>query len=613
MIARSDRGALVLDGRSLSARELACVARDPEAPVEIEAEALARVARGREQIDAIVETYRRDYEAYRTGASDRAPMQEYGVTTGFGEFKDIPVPPERLEEMQANLLRSHAIGIGDSSREDDPSDHYPAEVVRATIVVRLNAFLRGHSGVRTELVDTLLQMLHGGIVPLVPTRGSLGSSGDLCPLSHLFGVLVGDGRFWVVRTPEDVGRPFRPEQLRPASELADALSAPPATPAAKEGLALSNGATLSTAVLALAVHDAGELADVADVAAALSLEAACGSARAFDARVHDARGHVGQIESAAGIRALVEGSRLVDAANAVQDCYSLRCAPVVHGAGRDALRWVREMVEREMNAATDNPLFFPEDAAEPWDRRFEGNWPPEYPGRDRQSFSAGNFHGQPVALAADVLTLAVAEWANVSERRTQMLLDQNHSRNLPANLIPARGVNSGYMLAQYSAASLVVENRVLAHPASVDSVPTSANIEDHVACATTAARKLRTVLSNVQAGLAIELMVAAQAVDWRAGLGIRSQRGMGRSPARGVDGWEASDAEAAAFEEATRPENRPEIAAHLGRGTAAAYLQIREDVEPMVRDRTLDGDLRRVRRSIEGGRLLARVRAALEG
>lgn len=606
--------ATVLDGQSLTLEDLVRVARDPGETVDVAADAVDRVRAGREQICKIVTEYRAALD------QGRDPVQDYGVTTGFGEFKNIPIVPDELERLQRNLLRSHAVGVGDNTDADDPVNYFAADVVRATLLIRLNAFLKGHSGVRLELVETVRRMLHRGIVPLVPTRGSLGSSGDLCPLAHLFGVLVGEGRYHVVTTPEDVGA--RPDDFRPAERLGADLDAEPALPSFKEGLALTNGATVSTALLALAVHDAEVLAATADVGGALTMEAICGCARAFDPKVHAARGHPGQIDSAANFRLLVTGSRLVDSADEVQDPYSLRCAPVVHGATRDAIAYARGVVEREINAATDNPLFFPAAADEvPWGRAFAANWPPGFEDGDCHSYSAGNFHGQPIALAADFLAIAAAELANVAERRVQMLLDHHHNRNLPANLVADRGVNSGYMLAQYCAASLVSENKVLTHPASVDSIPTGANIEDHVAMATVAARKLRTVLANVQAVLAIELLVAAQAVEWRAGMGyapvVKHLPGPDREvpaseqPVDAERGLDHVADEAQRFQRASAADQRPRIAARLGTGTGAAYLAVRAVAGPVIADRPLDGDVRNVRRLIERGDLIARVAESL--
>jgi histidine ammonia-lyase len=405
-------------------------------------------------------------------------------------------------------------------------------------------------------------------------------------------------------------------RLRPASELAADLGMAPALPTYKEGLALINGATVSAALLALAAHDAARLADVADTAAALSLEAVCGCARAFDARVQEARGMAGQIHSAARVRAHVAGSRLVDRAGAVQDVYSLRCAPAVHGASRDAIAYAADIAEREVNAATDNPLFFPDatgqtDESASFDASFAANWPPDYRGEERASYSAGNFHGQPLALAADFLAIAVAELADISERRSQILLDAHFSRGLPANLIPYRGTQSGLMLLQYAAASLVSENKVLAHPASVDSIPTAANAEDHVSMATTAGRKLHAVLANVEATLAIELLVAAQALEWRAALllgdcqivHLTHERLASAAAGERAGLLAAQDEEAAIFGRFASPAGRAEVASLLGQGSAGAYHAIRAVVEPIMADRPLDGDILQLRRAIADGRL----------
>ena len=596
--------AVILDGQRLSLADVARLARDPRVPVEIPDEALGRVRQSRDQIERIARAYQESFAALERGEKAR-PVLEYGVTTGFGEFKNIPVAPDRLEELQRNLLLSHSTGVGDNADADDPGNYYEADVVRAVIAIRLNAFLKGHSGVRPELVAALEAMLERGIVPLVPLRGSVGSSGDLCPLSHLFSVLLGEGRYWIVRDAGEVqsrNRDLRRE-AKPGTQLAEDLGVPVPVLSFKEGLALINGTTVAAAVLALAAYDAERLAEVADTAAALSLEAVCGAARALDARVHEARGQAGQIASAAHLRELVRGSQLVERAAAVQDVYSLRCAPAVHGAARDAIAYARRVAEIEINAATDNPLFFPGDDTPPFDHEFRDNWPEGYRGDERAGYSAGNFHGEPVGFAADFLAIGVAELANISERRIQMLLDSTQNRNLPGNLIACRGVNSGYMLAQYTAAAVVSENKVLTHPATVDSIPTSANAEDHNAMSSIAARKLRTVLRNVQAALAIELLVAAQAVEWRVAMGIdprsRSER-REESPLQKAS-WEEAERESREFRERTAPERRPEIAARLGEGTRRAYLRVRELAPPMLSDRALDGDIRAVRGAIERG------------
>ncbi len=548
----ADGDPLVLDGTALTVDDLVAVARDPSRRVEIAPEAVERVVAGRQEIDAAL-------SAHRESAGD-APVMEYGVTTGFGSFKDVALPPDDLAELQRRLLLSHCVGMGDTADPDDPANYLPAEVVRAALVIRLNTFLRGHSGVRPVLAETLAAMVGKGITPLVPIHGSLGASGDLAPLAHLFAVLVGEGRYTV---PGDGA-------WRDAAGLEADLGVPPPPLAPKEGLALINGTAMSTALLALAIHDADRLAAAADAAAALTLEGLAGAARAFDPRVHDARGHPGQVASAAAIRAMVAGSELVDGRGQVQDPYSIRCAPQVHGASRDALGYARRVVDTEINAATDNPLFFP--GEDPWDLAFAANWPAGYDGRARRAFSAGNFHGQPVALAADLATVAVAELASVSERRTQMLLDPDHNGGLPRNLAPRGGLNSGAMVAHYAAAALVSENKVLSHPASVDSIPTSANIEDHVSMSAAAARKLRTVVARSQAVLAVELLVAAQAVDWRT----------------------LGSVDDAAFASHTASASR------LGSGTRRVYEAVRSVSPPLVDDRPLAAELAGLRRLVAG-------------
>ncbi|HEX4965478.1 MAG TPA: aromatic amino acid lyase [Thermoanaerobaculia bacterium] len=588
--------AVVLDGGTLSLADLARIARDPRVQVEIHPEAMARVEASWAQIQKLADRYTRDWQARERGDRSVHPVLEYGVTTGFGEFKNVPIAPDCLEELQRNILLSHSVGTGETGDPDNPANYFEPEVVRAALAVRLNAFLKGCSGLRPEMVETVRAMLNRGIVPLVPIRGSVGSSGDLAPLSHLFAVLLGEGRYFVVREPEDLTF-SRPRKLQPAADLSSDLAQQIPALSFKEGLALTNGATFSAALLALAVHDAESLAHAADVATALSLEAVCGCARAFDLRIHEARGQAGQIASAANIRSLLKGSRLIEKAGAVQDVYSLRCAPAVHGAARDTIAYARRVAEAEINAATDNPLFFTADDTPPFDHEFAANWPEGYDGRQRISYSAGNFHGEPVGMAADFLAIALAELADISERRTQMLLDAHHNRNLPGNLIPHRGINSGLMIIQYCAAGIVSENKVLTHPASVDSIPTSANSEDHNAMATIAARKLRTVLRNAQAVLAIELLVAAQAVEWRVAMAIDPVAPRSDAPSD----WEQAGREAEEFAARTLPAQRPEIAAALGEGTRHAYLQLRALAPTMLKDRTLDGDLRAVRAAVERG------------
>jgi histidine ammonia-lyase len=563
---------ILLDGNSLTIEQLVRIARD-SGRVEIDPSTDARVAASEQLIARIVENYRKAWEAGEPAAT------EYGVTTGFGEFKDKPIAPADLEQLQRNLLLSHSMGVGENCDPDDRSNYFPADVIRAVLATRLNSFLQGHSGVRRKLIDVLQAMLNGGVIPLVPLRGSVGASGDLCPLSHTFVTLLGEGRFYIAGETE----------LRDAADLPALLgfTAEEIKPTFKEGLALVNGVNFSASMLAFGVADAERLADLADAAAALTLEAMCGCTRALDPKVHAARGHSGQIASAARMRQLIDGSKLVERAGAVQDPYSLRCAPQVHGASRAAIAYARNVAEREINAATDNPLFFD---GEPFDIRFRDNWPDGYRGDERLAYSAGNFHGQPIALAADFLSIALAELANISERRTQMLLDSDHNRGLPSNLTTRPGVNSGLMITQYTAASLVSENKVLAHPASVDSIPTGANAEDHVSMSTHAARKMRMILGNVQSVLAIELIVAAQAIEWR----VAMMRGV-----REAHTLEAAETQAKSFEEAVAG-RAVEIAQSLGSGSAQLYLRIRELVEPLFADRPLSDAIRRVKRSICG-------------
>jgi histidine ammonia-lyase len=442
-------------------------------------------------------------------------------------------------------------------------------------------------------------MLNRGVIPLVPLRGSVGASGDLCPLSHLFATLLGAGRFYIVADDQTSstsnGGRTGLSVLHDASELPALLGfdAEEMKPTYKEGLALINGVNFSATMLALAVHDAERLVETADAAAAMTLEAICGCTRALDPKVHAARSHPGQIASAARMRSLLEGSRLAERAGAVQDPYSVRCAPQVHGASREAIHYAHHVAERELNATTDNPLFFPGES-EPWDLQFRDNWPDGYRGDERLAYSAGNFHGQPIALAADFLTIAVAELANISERRTAMLLDGNHNRLLPQNLTTRPGVNSGLMIAQYTAASLVSENKVLAHPASVDSIPTGANAEDHVSMSTHAARKLRTVLHNAQCVLAIELLTVAQALEWRIGMKMQP---LAEKHAMSI---EEADAEAVAFTEAVR--HRHLIAEQIAPALMPLYLAVRELSPSVTADRQLSEDVRKVANSLSSSR-----------
>lgn len=405
----------------------------------------------------------------------------YGITTGFGALASTRIGPAELSRLQVNLVRSHAAGVGEP---------LPEEVVRAMLLLRARTLAQGYSGVRPLIVERLLSMLELGIVPVVPSQGSVGASGDLAPFAHLALPLIGEGAVAFG------GR------VMPAADALNAAGLEPIELQAKEGLSLLNGTEgmLAMGVLSLALAE--RLADAADEACALSVEALMGSARPFRPEIHALRPHPGQAESARRIRTMLEGSEIGashsdDFSHAVQDAYSLRCAPQVHGAVRDTLVHAREVFERELGAVVDNPIVLPATG---------------------EVISGGNFHGQPLAFVLDFMAIALTELGSISERRTDRMLDPQHSSGLPGFLSPRPGLNSGYMLAQYTAASLVAENRVLAHPASVESIPTSGSQEDHVSMGWGAARKLLQVLDNTVRVIAVELLCAAQGVEYRAPL-----------------------------------------------------------------------------------------------
>jgi histidine ammonia-lyase len=418
----------------------------------------------------------------------------YGINTGFGRFVSQSIPEEQTEELQLRLLRSHACGVGEP---------YPAEIVRAAMLLRANALAKGNSGARIHTVELLLDCLSRGVLPRVPSRGSVGASGDLAPLAHLALPLVGEGEAW-----------YRGELL-PGAEALAAAGLEPTRLAAKEGLSLVNGTQFMAAYGALGVVRARRLAKAADIGCALSLEALQGSRTSFIPQIHRLRPLRGQADSAANVLLLLEGSAINEAhkwCDKVQDAYSLRCAPQVHGATRDLLDYVEGTVAVELNAATDNPLVLVE---------------------DELLVSNGNFHGQPVAFALDALAMACSELANISERRVERLVNPNLSDGLPAFLTTDGGLNSGFMIPQYVAASLVSENKSLCHPASVDSIPTSAGQEDHVSMGNAAGLKAWQVLANTERALAIELLAGAQGVEFLAplepGVGVRATHAFVRS------------------------------------------------------------------------------------
>lgn len=448
----------------------------------------------------------------------------YGITTGFGKFSDIYIGKEDTAQLQTNLIISHACGVGEPLKE---------HIVRAVMMLRLNALSRGFSGIRLSTVEQLKNMLNAGIHPIIPEKGSLGASGDLAPLSHMVLGMLGLGQSFYKGEIVDTAEALKSEGLKPI-ELSS-----------KEGLALINGTQVMTAIACFAVYEAEMLAKQSDINLALSMEALEGITDAFDPRIHAARGQLGQIATAENTLRLLEGSKLTtkQGEKRVQDAYALRCSAQVIGASKDAIEFIRSKVEIEINAATDNPLIFPEDGA---------------------AISGGNFHGQPMALPMDFLGIALAELANLSERRLERLVNPALSNGLPAFLSKKGGLNSGFMIVQYSAASLVSENKVLAHPASVDSIPSSANQEDHVSMGTIAARKALEIAENAKNVLAMELMGACQGIYLR--------------------------------------ENE-----NLGKATALAYKLVREKMEPVVDDRIMYLDINKYAEILDSREIIRQI------
>jgi histidine ammonia-lyase len=460
---------VVVNGDGLTLADVVDVARG-EARAELAATVPAAMEPSRAVVTAAI-------------AGD-APV--YGVNTGFGALADTRVGEKDLVRLQAAIIRSHAAGTGEPLGD---------EVVRALLLLRARTLAAGYSGVRPVLPQRLLELLGLGLLPVVPGKGSVGASGDLAQLAHLAQPLIGEGR---LRGPGD------PPRGRPAAEVLAEHGLRPLDLAPKEGLSLVNGTEPMQALLAFSVHDAQMLVQAADVACGLSVEALLGTDRPYDERVQSLRPHPGQLASAANLRALLAGSPLLashrHSRHAVQDAYCLRCAPQVHGAVRDVLAFARQVIDIELGSVVDNPVVI-----------------------DGEVMTTGNFHGEPLAFAADMLAMGLAEVASISERRVDRMLDPAFSRGLPPFLAPAAGTNSGFMLAQYTAASLVSENKVLAHPASVDTIPTSGKQEDHVSMGWTAVRKLRDVVANVRTCLAVELCCAAQGIDLRAEIAAPSE------------------------------------------------------------------------------------------
>jgi histidine ammonia-lyase len=477
---------IVLDGESLTFEQVVAVAYgSPNEPrVVLSDAAKTKVARAARAVEILIE---------------RGEIA-YGITTGFGAFKDKIISPEEVEQLQRNIVLSHAVGVG------DPFD---TSTVRAVMLIRANTLSRGFSGIKLETLELLLELLNKGVHPLIPEKGSLGASGDLAPLAHMSLVLIGEGE-----------AEFEGEILSGKDALEKA-GLRPVTLAAKEGLALTNGTTVMTAVGLLETWKAKYLADMADISGCLSLEALNGTTLAFDERIHALRPHPRQMICAENLRKILTGSKFTrdfDPAN-VQDAYTLRCMPQVHGACRDAIDYAMWVVNIELNAVTDNPLIFvSQESPEGLESREKDDADSiDSPDSFKiEVLSGGNFHGEPLAIAFDYLAIALAELGNISERRIMRLTDEaSNAHVLPAFLTENGGLNSGFMIVQYTAAALATENKVLAHPASVDTIPTSANVEDHVSMGVTAVLKLRQISDNLEQILALELFSAAQGIDFR--------------------------------------------------------------------------------------------------
>ena len=450
---------ILIDGNSLTIEDVVNVARHNYEVILTE-QALEKVKIARDLVDNLVDNER----------------ISYGITTGFGKFSDIAISKEDAKELQRNLIISHACGVGNPLSED---------IVRAIMLLRVNNLSKGHSGIRVETLNTLVEMINKGVHPIIPEKGSLGASGDLAPLSHMVLTMIGEGD--AIYNGERLSS--KEAMNRAGIEVLEYLSS-------KEGLALINGTQVMTAIGLLTVNDSINLLKTADIALGLTMEALNGITCAMDEKVHNVRPHKGQINTAKNILDIVKNSEMVTKQGdmRVQDAYSLRCSPQIHGASKDAIEYVKNKINIEINSVTDNPIIFPE---------------------LEEVISGGNFHGQPMALSFDFLGIALAEIANISERRLEKLVNPALSHGLPAFLVNKGGLNSGFMIVQYSAASLVSENKVLAHPASVDSIPSSANQEDHVSMGTIAARKAKDIMENARKVLSMEILGAVQAIDLR--------------------------------------------------------------------------------------------------
>ena len=510
--------ALHLNGNTLTLEEVREVAIE-QRPVLLDPDAREAVVRARAVVDALVE---KDEIAY-------------AITTGVGKLSDVHIKGDQIRELQINLVRSHCVGVGEPLSVPE---------TRAMMVLRANSLAKGFSGIRPVTLDTLCEMLNRGVTPVVPSQGSVGASGDLAPLSHIALALVGEGECW---GEKGLGRVASAEALKRAGIQPVVLEA-------KEAVSLINGTQAMLACGTLAVLAAEVLVDSADVIASLSLDALKGTDAAFDERIHKARPHAGQIHTAANLRKLLEGSAIRDShreCGKVQDAYSLRCIPQVHGAVRDAVAYCRSVFEIEANSAVDNPLVFPKNAKQP-----DG---------EGDVISGGNFHGEPLAFALDFLAIALSALAGISERRLERMVNPALSDGLPPFLAPGAGLHSGFMMAQVTAAALVSENKVYAHPASADSITTSGNKEDFVSMGMTGAIKLKRVVENTRNVIAIEAMAAAQAVNFLAPL---------------------------------KPSKRGQ----------AAHAAIRSVSPPIEKDRVMSGDFEKISALIASGQLADIVR-----
>lgn len=455
---------VIINGEDLTIQDVISVARDGYM-VELSNQAIKNVEESRKVVDRFV---------------DNGEIV-YGITTGFGKFSDVVISKEEAAVLQRNLIISHSCGVGDPLSE---------EIVRGVMLLRANALSKGYSGIRLSTLNTLINMLNRGVHPVIPEKGSLGASGDLAPLAHMVLVMLGEGEAF-----------YKGERM-PGKKAMELANIPTIELTSKEGLALINGTQVMTSIGSIALYDSMNLSKMADIISSLTIEALNGIVTAYDKKVHQVRAHLGQMNTAENLLRLLEGSNMTTEQGEirVQDAYTLRCIPQIHGASKDAIDYVKDKVSIEINSATDNPLIFKD---------------------ENQVISGGNFHGQPMALSFDFLGIALAEMANVSERRLERLVNPALS-GLPAFLVEKGGLNSGFMIVQYSAASLVSENKILAHPASVDSIPSSANQEDHVSMGTIAARKAMSILDNTRKVLSMEMMAACQAID------IRGNKGLGK-------------------------------------------------------------------------------------